>query len=236
MNREYHKWSSDALGREMELLIFGHAGVPVVVFPTAQGRFYDWEDRGMVNAVAGKLEKGEVQFFCVDSVDSESWCADNLSGRQQIERHMQFEKYVLDEVLPLLRKKNISPNLAVAGCSFGGFHAANFALRYPEKFTAMLSMGGIFDVAGFLHGYYDKDCYLHLPTHFIPNLSDPAYLDKYRHNSFTLATGVYDKYWDENEKFAALLRRKGIPIRLDVWQDGAGHTWPWWQKMLAAYL
>ena len=73
MNREYHKWYSDRLGREMELLVFGHAGLPVLVFPTSGGRFYEFEDRGMVAAVAGKIDAGQLQLFCVDSVDMESW-------------------------------------------------------------------------------------------------------------------------------------------------------------------
>ena len=30
MKREYHKWSSPALGRDMELLIFGHSHVPAL--------------------------------------------------------------------------------------------------------------------------------------------------------------------------------------------------------------
>jgi esterase/lipase superfamily enzyme len=42
MIREYHKGYSSHLGRQMELLIFGHAGLPVVVFPTSCGRFFDF--------------------------------------------------------------------------------------------------------------------------------------------------------------------------------------------------
>ncbi|MGA7243484.1 MAG: hypothetical protein WBX19_09890, partial [Terracidiphilus sp.] len=71
MNREYHKWYSSRLGRHMELLVFGHAGLPVLVFPTSGGRFYEFEDRGMIGAVGGRVEKGDLQFFCVDSVDME---------------------------------------------------------------------------------------------------------------------------------------------------------------------
>jgi len=236
MNREYHKWKSGALDREMEMLVFGHAGVPVVVFPTSCGRFYEFEDRGMVHAVSAQLNRGQAQLFCVDSVDSESWYAEDIPGSWRIARQIQFERYILEEVLPVIRSKNLSPHLAAVGCSFGGYHAANIALRHPETFTAMLSMSGAFDICRFLRGYYDEDCYLNLPTHYLPNMSDPWYLDRYRHNSYVLATGVQDMCWDENEKFAALLRQKGIPVQLDVWQDGAGHDWPWWQKMFAAYL
>ena len=44
MNREYHKWFSPSLGRDMELLIFGDAGEPVIFFPTRTAHFYDYED------------------------------------------------------------------------------------------------------------------------------------------------------------------------------------------------
>jgi esterase/lipase superfamily enzyme len=73
MNREYHRWYSPSLGRDMELLIQGHAGMPMVVFPTSMGRFFEYEDRGMIGAVGDRYEHGQVQAFCVDSVDGESW-------------------------------------------------------------------------------------------------------------------------------------------------------------------
>ena len=45
----------------MELLVFGHAGPPVVVFPTSQGAFFEYEDRGMIMALADKLEQGKLR-------------------------------------------------------------------------------------------------------------------------------------------------------------------------------
>lgn len=73
MNREYHRWYSPALNRDMELLIFGHAGARVLVFPTSMGRFFEWEDRHMISALREHINNGWLQLFCVDSVDSESW-------------------------------------------------------------------------------------------------------------------------------------------------------------------
>jgi esterase/lipase superfamily enzyme len=61
MNREYHKWHSDRLGREMELLVFGHSGVPAIVFPSSQARFHEFEDRGMVASIGHKIDNGEIQ-------------------------------------------------------------------------------------------------------------------------------------------------------------------------------
>ena len=60
MNREYHKAYSQELHRDMEALVFGHAGTPLMVFPTSQGRFFEYEDRGMIGALAAKIDSGEL--------------------------------------------------------------------------------------------------------------------------------------------------------------------------------
>ena len=140
MKREYHKWWSPTLGRDMEMLVFGHDGVPAIVFPTSQARFYEFEDHGMVGAVADKIAGGRLQLFCVDSVDSESWYNLGVGPDWRMARHLQYENYILREVIPLVKRMNHRPHLATVGCSFGGFHALNIALRHPHLFTGCLSM------------------------------------------------------------------------------------------------
>ena len=130
MNREYHKWYSERLGREMELLVFGHDGLPVIVFPTSQARFYEFEDRGMVASVGDKIENGEIQLFCVDSLDSESWYNRNVRPRWRIARQMQYEEYILDEVVPLVRAQELGrpphqPRLQLRRLSCGEHRAAS---------------------------------------------------------------------------------------------------------------
>ena len=58
MKREYQRWYSASLHRDMELLAFGHAGARVIVFPTSMGRFFQWEDPGLVGALGEHLERG----------------------------------------------------------------------------------------------------------------------------------------------------------------------------------
>ena len=155
MNREYHKWYSSRLGRDMELLVFGHAGLPVIVFPTSGGRFYEFEDRGLIGALGGKIDAGQLQIFCVDSVDMESWYNKAVPPRWRIARQVQYDEYLIHEVVPLVRVKNRDAHLVSLGCSFGGFHAVNVALKHPDVFTGFLSMSGAFDLRNFLNGYYD---------------------------------------------------------------------------------
>ena len=70
--RRYRRLHSPSLGREMEMLVFGHGGARLMAFPTSMGRFFDWEDRGLVSALGDHLDRGWLQLFCVDSVDNES--------------------------------------------------------------------------------------------------------------------------------------------------------------------
>jgi esterase/lipase superfamily enzyme len=232
MNREYHEGESSRLGRSMELLVFGHAGMPVVVFPTSGGRFFEFEDRGMVAALGARIEAGELQLFCVDSVDRESWYNGQVSPRRRIARHMDYEAYVLDEVVPFIREKNRDPRLLALGCSFGGYHAANIALRHPDLFSGFFSMSGAFDLTIFLDGYYDEDCYFHLPMHYLPGLEDPWFLDRMRANSYVLATGWDDQCLAQNQQLDRILSEKGIPHRFHVWDVPHAHDWPAWRRMV----
>src|SRR5438309_1523809 len=50
MRRDYIKWYSPSLHRDMELLAFGERGFPFVVFPTSGGRFYEYEDHAYFHA------------------------------------------------------------------------------------------------------------------------------------------------------------------------------------------
>ncbi len=166
MRREYHTWWSHQLGREMPLLTFGHAGPPYIVFPTSMGAFFEYEDRGMVGALADKLDNGALQLVCVST-----------------HRHRD----VLREVDPAARPHRPLPRLralsprgrrpvrpferlagrcGVTGCSFGAYHAFTMALRHPDVFTACVTMGGAFDITRFLDGYYDRGCVPAVPAAF----------------------------------------------------------------------
>jgi|SRR6266850_527678 len=236
MQREYHKWFSRDLQRDMEMLSFGHSGTPVLVFPTSQGRFFEYEDRGMVGTLGDKLDGGWLQIFCADSVDSDSWYNRSAHPYWRVQRHLQYERYLLNDVLPLIRRKNPAQRLLLTGCSFGAYHALNFSLRHPDLVTDCVTMGGAFDIKQFMDGWYSDDVYFNNPPDFLPNLSDPWHLDHYRHMSIVLATGEHDMCWNDNERLAAMLRAKQIPHQLDVWGDSTGHDWPWWQKMARVYL
>jgi esterase/lipase superfamily enzyme len=235
MRRDYHAWHSPVLGRRMELLVFGHAGQPTFVFPTSMGSYFEYEDRGMVGALADKINGGALQLFCVQTVDDESFYS-TRHPRERINRYLTWEQSLLAELVPFARDVSGHGTFGVTGCSFGAFHAFTMALRHPDVFTSCIAMGGAFDVTRFLDGYYDQDAYLLCPPHFLPNLGDPWFLDRYRANKWVFVTGEADICRAATEQAAALLGAKGVPHSLHVWGHGSQHDWPEWRKMAEAYV
>jgi esterase/lipase superfamily enzyme len=235
VNREHHGWRSPRLNRHLELLIFGHSGIPVLVFPTTKGRYYEYEDRGMIGANWHKFANGELQAFCVDSVDAESWYNRGAHPGYRVHRHYQYESYVLEEVVPLIRARNSNPNLVAHGCSFGGFHAAMFAFRHPEIFSHLCSLSGAFDGSGFLNGYKSDNAYFLSPEQFVPNISDHHLLERFRRMHIYLGTSNQDICMKDNFNMAHILGVKGIPHHLDVW-EGYMHDWPLWRAQVAKFF
>ncbi|MGO8983825.1 MAG: esterase family protein [Terriglobales bacterium] len=236
MNREYRKEYSHELGRDMESLVYGHAGQPILVFPTSMGRFFEYEDAGMIRALGGTLEAGQIQVFCVDGVDGESWYNKGAHPGSRIWRHVQYERYVLNEFMGYLKWKNWAPQIAVTGCSFGGYHALNFSMRHPDLVSACVTMSGSFDIRSFLDGYYDDNVYFNNPVDYLPNMSDDWFLSRYRKMKIVLGTSDWDMCLDANVKMAGILHSKGIPHWLDIYGDNSKHDWPLWQRMAMKYF
>ncbi len=235
MNREYHRWYSSSLGRDMELLVFGHAGARVLVFPTSKGKFYEWEDRGMIGSLWQHLSQGWLQVFCVDSVDAESWYNGWAHPGARAYRHAQYDGYLYNEVLPFTLSKNSNPFLITMGASFGAYHAMNFGLKHPDKVDRILAFSGLFDIRWFTDGYSDDYVFFNNPMQYIAYENDPQRLNWLRHLDIIIATGRDDRLIDQARSLSGLLWQKGIGNALREW-DGWSHDWPYWEKMMHLYI
>ena len=236
MRRDYVKWYSPSLNRDMELLAYGDRGFPFAVFPTSGGRFYEYEDRGMIHSLAGKIENGEIQILCVDSVDQSSWYNKSIHPADRLHRQNAFDAYLVREFTPFVKNRTSWDRYGATGCSFGGYHAINFALRHPDVVPYAVSMSGAYNIPRrFLDGFYNQDAYYHSPLDYLQNLSDNWFLDRFRQNYYALVVGNGDPLFDQNVKLAHLLGSKQIPHVMDVWQ-GFGHDWPWWCQMAVKFI
>jgi esterase/lipase superfamily enzyme len=235
MHRDYRRWFSPALGRDMELLIFGHAGAKVLVFPTSMGRFFEWEDRGMIHGALGHhVAQGWLQLCCVDSVDGESWYAKWKHPHDRAVRHAQYDAYLRDEVLPLLDYVNPDPFLITLGASFGAFHAMSFGLRYPDRVGRIVGLSGLYDIRDFTGGYSDETVYFYNPGDFILGES-AGRLAAMQRMDIIMATGRDDPMCAANRSFSGRLWSKGIWHALRIW-DGWYHDWPYWAQMVPMYI
>jgi len=235
MNRDYRKWWSPALGREMELLVFGSGGTPVLVFPTSMGRFYQWEDFGMITHMAGRIDEGWLQLWCVDSVDSESFYDKKRPAQERAARHIAYERYIVDEVLPAIRSANSVDYLVTIGASFGAFHALALVARRPGLARKAIGLSGAYDCARWLDGKRDGDAYFVNPLAFLPYLNDERYLAPLRGTEIVIATGRDDPNVEDSRRVTSVLQDKGVPASLHLW-DGWAHDWPYWKEMVDVFL
>lgn len=242
MQREYHKWWSEHLQRDMELLVFGHAGKKVLVFPTRGGRFYEYENLRITQRLKEKIEQGKIQLFCVDGIDGESFYCFWAHPSGRIARYVAYENYILEEVIPFMDKVNDHPVRVSHGCSLGAFHAANIAFRHPQFFNELVAFSGRFDLTlnveyfkDLFDGYYNDDIYFNTPTHFLPNIEDSEILTALQEMKIVLVIGEEDPFFQNNRHLSDILRAKDIPHQIYVWAERA-HRGYYWRRMAPIYL
>ncbi len=193
MQTAYYKEYSRHLMRDMEFKVYGHAGKPCLVFPSQDGRFFDYENNGMIEAAKQFIDEGKIQFFCVDSIDGESWSDEHGDPRHRIEMHERYYNYIIEEAVPLIFEISKNANgfyadgLMTTGNSMGAAHCVNFFLRRPDIFNVCLALSGIYDAGYFFHGYMDDLVYMNSPVHYLKNLpKDHPYVRLYNQSKIVL--------------------------------------------------
>lgn len=244
MRRESIKEHSPSLGREMNLLAYGHGGLPVLVFPSSEGKATDYEGFGMVDALAPMIESGKLRLYCVDCYDSESWYGRYRPAHERAARHSLYDEWIMKNVVPAIARDVGNPKvrLTTTGCSFGAFHAATFTLKHPKTFKHAICMSGVYDVRSLLNGHSDgggDGVYFNNPMQFVPNLNGKL-LDEVRRSVFislVCGQGAYEeKCLNSTKELWWLLRAKQIPNYMDLWGYDVAHDWPWWRKQIAYFM
>jgi esterase/lipase superfamily enzyme len=230
-HEHHHKWYSPRLSRDIDVLSFGTRGYPVILFPTSRGRYYENKDFKLTDSVSWFLDEGLVKIYCVDGIDEASWYNRNIHPADRVRNHQWYDQMLYHELVPLAQRETGVGRVATAGCSFGGYHATNFAFRHPDVVKYVFNMGAAFDIKDQVDGYYDDQVYFNNPMDFIPNAQSDFFHDMF----IVLGTGTRDMCWSANERMAEILRNKGINHWLDVRHD-AEHDWPVWQQMFPHYL
>jgi esterase/lipase superfamily enzyme len=241
MKRRHELIPSQSLGRPVHLWCYGHWGWPVLVFPSAAGMAHEWDAQGMVEVLGDLIEGGKIKLYCTESNVAEAWTQRHHHPAWRIQRHRAFEAYVTHELIPWIRHDCASPEmrLATAGCSLGGFYAANFALKFPELFHWALCMSGRYDITHFTDGFQNLDVYFNNPMAYVANLDGEA-LGRVRslaHLVLVCGQGPWEEGCiEETHQLANLLQAKGISHQRDIWGHDVAHDWNWWRRQARYHL
>lgn len=238
MKVSYHKFFSKSLGQDFEFKSYGSAGKPVMLFPTSNGRFYDYENMGLIETVRDFIERGDIQVFAVDSRDGESWHKPVKDAEMGL-RHARYEACVAGETPRFISQTyGVTEKFIALGASFGAFHAANFFLKFPGCFDSAVCLSGLYSMKTELGGYSDKNVYLNEPLSYLPGLSEEKTLSKLRDGYVVVAhgRGAWEQFNGQAWEFAQALKNKSITCWYDAWDETWPHDWPTWKAQLRKFL
>jgi esterase/lipase superfamily enzyme len=233
---------SHVTGGAGELIAYGDYGRPLIVFPSELGPAWQYEERGMIDAIGELLDAGRVKVYCVESFDAGSWRRDDLPLEERARLHGIFEDWILNAVVPAVFSDTGGPqDLIATGCSFGAYHAANFALKRADLFPIAICQSGVYDVSRLGWGERGDAVYFNNPMDYVSHLHGD-HLDWLRERlSIVLVCG--QGQWEDTtgalestKGFAGLLGEKGIRHELDLWGHEWPHDWPSWRAQLAHHL
>ena len=243
MQINYHKSYSNYLNREMEFKVFGHAGIVLLAFPSQDGRFYDYENRNLIQSISYQIDQGKVMVLCCDSIDGESWSAEWKNINDRISAHEAYFNYICQELLPLFR--DLYPNqreskVYATGCSLGAYHALNIFFRMPNLFAGCICLSGVYSTYPFFGSYSNEIIYQNSPNDFINGMHyDHPYVEKYRQKQIYICCG--QGAWEhpmleDTRRLEELLKYKNIPAHVEYWGFDVSHDWPWWEKQFPYYV
>jgi esterase/lipase superfamily enzyme len=227
--------------RPMTVISYGHYGRPLLVFPSEAGRAWDFENNGMVAAVAGLVENGRVKLYCVDSLDADTWSDKRLPIDERALQHEVYTRWLTHCVVPFIHADTApGAELITVGCSRGAYHAVHFSLQRADLAPLAIGLSGNYDVASW--GDRGDASYFANPTDYVPNLHGD-HLDWLRSRLSVLLV-VGQGAWETHPtgslpstvRFAEMLRDKQIRCELDLWGYDVSHDWEWWQRQLANHL
>ncbi|MEO8398407.1 MAG: alpha/beta hydrolase-fold protein [Ignavibacteriaceae bacterium] len=238
MSREIHSWWSPSLNKEMEIVVYGHYGDALLMFPTAGADYLEYERFQLIDSIAHHINSGKIKAFSINSINSESWLNRNMHPAHKALRHQQYNDYIINEVVPFIKthSSNETP-IITTGASLGAFHAANSFFRRPDIFSGVIAMSGTYDLKQYTKGYSDDNCYFNSPVDYLPNIGDDVQLNQMRRGKIIVASGQGDyESPDSARQLSNILHSKSIPHWLDLWGYDVKHDWPTWRDMLPYFL
>jgi esterase/lipase superfamily enzyme len=236
MERRTTAWFSQNLNIEMPLVAYGHGGQPLLMFPTAAADYLEYERFHLVEAIRPQIERGQLRAYSINSVNRYSLLNEQMPPHLKAELLTRFDRYVVDEVLPIIRRDCGSDQARplTTGASLGAFLAANAYFKHPDQFRGVIAMSGSYDMRSYLQNFYDDNVYFNNPVDYLSNMNDDHFLPMLRQADAIYILSGQGSYEapERSRALSDILSAKGIPHHLDLWGPDVNHDWPWWRRML----
>lgn len=151
-----------------------------------------------------------------------------------------YERFFFEEFMPAMesrfRIQGDKQHRAIAGLSMGGGGTAVYALHHPELFGSACSMSGLLDRFPGPRNYdnaFQHSVVENSPVARLRGMSDEE-LKAVRTIRWWVDCGDDDFLWQSNIAFYSLMRERNIPVQYRM--RNGGHTWRYWQTVLADVL
>jgi esterase/lipase superfamily enzyme len=233
LNEFYHKWYSNYINADYEMLVFGTGGIPVLFFPPAKERYFSAKDNGLISVLSPLIEQEKIKIYTPDSYDNESWYNFAVDPEDRVEGYKAFETHIINDIIGFIKYETSADRIIMAGAGFGGYHSLNFTLKHPDLVRDMISVDGFFDIKQFIFGYYNDDCYFNNPPDYLPGLEDQWYIERLKETGFYFGL-TNSRYSPENQYISSLLDSKGIKNILYFLDSGSG--WKNWSALFYDFL
>ncbi len=239
MRRDTTSWFSHNLGMEMPMVAYGDRGFPLLMFPTAAADYLEYERFLLVDAIKPFIEAGMLRAYSINSVNKYSLLNKQASPQWKAELLTRYDRYVSEEVLPLIRNEcGEGAKPLTTGASLGAFLAANCYFKHSDNFRGTIAMSGSYNIYNYLENYFDDNVYFNNPMMYLKNLNDDFHLHNLQKaDSIVIVSGqgAFEAP-ERSRELSGVLHSKGIPHLLEMWGHDVKHDWEWWRKMLPFYL
>lgn len=235
MIKEVHTWHSSNLNKEMNVLSFGHYGFALVMFPSLTDDAFECENLGLTESIENFVHKGKCRIFSVGTVNEESWENSIITPQEKSQRHFEYNKYFIEEVVPFVYSKCGGPvPIILCGASNGAYHAVNHYFRRPDIFYGVIGMSGNYNIEHYAKGYFDDNCYFNSPVHYLPNLTNNYWLSflMSKHHVYLLTGTGENENPHNTSHLSQILSSRSIPHFSDYWGKEWGHNYETWKAML----
>ncbi len=239
MHKEHQHWYTPRLNREIGVVVYGHWGLPLLVFPTSGGDEWEHEAQSMIAALGDFIDAGRVKIFTASALNADGFYNKRAHPFHRSYMQARYDECVRDEVVPFIHHHCQTPGIPIStmGASLGAYYAANTLFKHPDVVKRCFALSGVYDMRNFMDGMYDENFYFNNPVDYLSNLSEAWILNQLATCDIHIVTGSGP--WEDSShayRLAGVLAGKGIAHHLDDWGPQGGHDWPYWKNQMRDYV